>query len=102
MTNSANDIIECESVSLRVAPGEYFNFPVVDNKGLFRHFYKTSEEFKFQVQSSEPFEEDTIYALYGKKGDFAYLICAWDKKEEINDSALEILKSSVKFSYLLN
>ena len=102
MANSANDIIECESVSVRIAPGEYFNFPVVDNKNIFLHFYKTSEEFKFQVQTSEPFEDETTYALYGKKGDFAYLICSWSKKEEINDAALEIIKSSDVFSHLLN
>ena len=32
-------IIECESFTLRVAPGEYETFPVVDNKGLFSHLY---------------------------------------------------------------
>lgn len=100
MANSANDLIECESASVRLTSGNLFKFPIVNNKDVYRHFYKTDDEFEYQLQCL--FLENDTYALYGKKENLAYLICAWNKKEEINDAALEVIKSSDKFSYLLN
>ena len=100
MRTSSNEIITCESASVRIAPGEYFEFPIVDNKDLFPHFFKTNSDFNFQVQCN--CFEDFIYALYMRKEKLAYLVCCWANKDEINEQAMQIIKSNTSLHYLLN
>lgn len=86
-------IIECESFTLRVAPGEYQNFPVVDNKGLFPHFRKTDEVF---INGFEVYRTDNgpVVGIYKKVSSFAILVCAFSKMEGINTEASVILSSN--------
>lgn len=100
MKNFSNDIIDCASVAVRIGPGEYFEFAVVDNKGLFPNFYRTSQKFEVMVQCN--CIEEFIYAIYKRKGNIAYLVCAWEKKHELNDAAIELIKSKPELAYLLN
>ncbi|BFI58894.1 hypothetical protein KD4_28390 [Yersinia pseudotuberculosis] len=88
-------IIECESITIRVAPGEYHNFPIVDNKGLFSHCRRTSEKYKFQLATSLRDEAPT-FAIYKRVGEFSILVCAFASLEEINSEAMEIIKSNEK------
>lgn len=83
-------IIECESFTLRVAPGEYQTFPVVDNKGLFSHFRKTDEVFiyGFEVYRTE---NGPVIGIYKKVGCFSILVSTFSKMEEINSEASSIL-----------
>lgn len=98
MEKKKYELIECESVSVRLTSGFFFDFPIVDNKGLFSHFYRTYEEFEHQIKCCLDTE---TYALYGRKENIAYLICAWKIKEEINESALNVISNSSKLNYLL-
>lgn len=100
MNTSINNIIDCESVSVRIAPGEYFEFAVVDNKDMFPHFFKTNDSFNVQLQCN--CIGSFVYALYERKGNIAYLVCAWELKSEINKAALELIKARPNLSYLLN
>lgn len=100
MTTSSNEIITCESASVRIAPGEYFDFPIVDNKDLFPNYFRTQSEFQFQLQCN--CIDNFIYALYMRKANIAYLVCAWANKDEINDQAMQIIKENPKLHYLLN
>lgn len=86
-------IIECESITLRVSPGEYHNFPIVDNKDLFAHYRRTNEECKFQLVT-HLLDEPVIFAIYKRVGEFLILVCAFASFEEINTEALEIIKSN--------
>lgn len=100
MKTPSSEIINCESASVRIAPGKYFDFPIVDNKGLFPSFFKTNSDFNIQVQCN--CINDFIYALYLRKEKLAYLVCAWANKNEINDQAMQIIKENPKLHYLLN
>ncbi|WP_152560670.1 hypothetical protein [Pantoea sp. NGS-ED-1003] len=100
MNTHLKNVIDCESISVRVAPGEYFEFAVVDNKDMFPHFFKTSESFNIQLQCN--CIDSLVYALYERKGNIAYLVCSWEHKSEINDAALGIIRSRPNLSYLLN
>lgn len=86
-------IIACESITLRVSPGEYHNFPIVDNKGLFAHYRRTNEEGRFQLVANL-LEESVTFAIYKKVGDFLILVCAFTSLKEINTEALEIINSN--------
>ncbi|HDY4931401.1 TPA: hypothetical protein RPG34_003226 [Yersinia enterocolitica] len=86
-------IIECESITLRVSPGEYHNFPIVDNKGLFAHYRRTNEDGRFQLVTNL-LEESETFAIYKKVGGFLILVCAFTSLEEINTEALAIINSS--------
>lgn len=100
MNTSSDEIITCESASVRIAPGIYFELPIVDNKDLFPNFFKTEENFRFQVQCN--CINEFIYALYVRKENLAYLVCCWADKDEINEQAMQIIKSNPKLHYLLN
>lgn len=100
MNITSEEIITCESASVRIAPGEYFEFPIVDNKGLFPNYFRTKSTFVFELQCN--CIDNFIYALYMRKANIAYLICAWEKKEEINDRAMEVIKDNPSLHYLLN
>lgn len=95
MINPAYDLNECESVSVRLPSGAFLEIPIVDNKGIFRHFFKTEEQFRYQVISN--LENIATFALYEKIDNFSCLICAFSKAEEINDRAKEILKVHAPF-----
>ncbi|MCW6644081.1 hypothetical protein NFB40_09970 [Yersinia ruckeri] len=88
-------IIECESITIRIAPGEYHNFPVVDNKGLFSHYRRTSEKYKIQLVANL-LDEPPTFAIYKRVGEFSILVCAFASLEEINSEAMEIIKSNEK------
>lgn len=100
MDAKSSDVIECGSISVKCDNGEIIEFPVVDNKGLFPNFFRTAEKFRFQVQCY--LVEGNTYALYKRVNNIAYLLCAWNKKEEINNEALELISSKKELSYLLN
>lgn len=100
MNTSSNEIIDCESVSVRIAPGEYFQFPVVDNKGLFPHFFRSESKSDLQLQTN--CIDEYFHALYQRKGNVFYLVCAWQTKEEINNAALDMIKANPKFHHILN
>lgn len=86
-------LIKVGSFLLRIAPGEHQEFPVEDNKELFPHFRKTSEEFKFRLDSF--FGDDVqTFGLYKKVGDFAILVCAFSKPEDVNEEAKTIIESN--------
>ncbi|MCW1973491.1 UNVERIFIED_ORG: hypothetical protein FHW05_002339 [Pantoea agglomerans] len=98
MKNLPTDVIECESVSVRCNDGEIFEFPVVDNKNVFPHFYRTDTEFTYQIQTLLIHD---LRAMYKKHKNIAYLICAWDKKEEISKEAMSVIISDETFHYLI-
>lgn len=100
MSQSENELIKCESASVRLNNGEIFEFPIVDNKDLFPNLFRTDAEFNIEIQCVL-LENDT-HAMYRRKANIAYLICAWENKEEINEEAMKEITSNPKFSYLLN
>lgn len=84
------NLIECESFSLHVAPGEYHSFPLVENKGLFAHFRKTNEDYKYSYEAFKT-EHAVVIGIYKKVGCFAILVCAFSNLNEINTEAKDIL-----------
>lgn len=100
MCENINDLIECESASVRLSNGEIFEFPVVDNKDTFPNFFRTNANSRIEIRSAD-FDE-LIIAMYKRKENLAYLVCAWEKKEEINKEAMEEIISNPKLAYLLN
>lgn len=93
MTNHIFDLINCESFSLRIAPGEYRSFPVVDNKGQFVHFRKTDDKF-IHMHEFYLSEDGPLVGLYKKVGGFSILVCAFYKLDEINQEAKEIINGN--------
>lgn len=93
-------IINCQSASVKLSSGKIFEFPIVDNKNLFAHFFRTKSDFRVEVHCS--FMEETKYAMYKRKENVAYLVCAWEKKSEINEEAMQEITLNPKLSYLLN
>ncbi len=93
--SSVNEYIECDYVRIRQDNGSLLEIPIVNNKGIFRHFFKTEEQFRYQVISN--LENIATFALYEKIDNFSCLICAFSKAEEINDRAKEILKVHAPF-----
>ena len=100
MNTNPNEIIECESVSVRIGAGKYFEFPIVDNKDMFPHFFRANSDSNLQLQVS--CLDELIYALYRREGNIFYLVCAWEKEEEINDEARKLIASSQKLINILN
>ena len=100
MNISPNEVIKCESLKVKTITGSVFEFPVVDNKNMFPHFFKTQEVFDVQIQCS--LLEDEAKAMYKRKDNIAYLICVWVKKEDINDKAMKEINERPKLSFLLN
>lgn len=100
MNTTSNEVFEYESVSVRIGPGKYFEFPIVDNKNLFPHFFKATSESKLQLQTN--CSDVRIHALYQRKGNIFYLVCAWEKIEEINDEALKLINANPKLLHILN
>lgn len=100
MNTPSIDVIECESASVRLSNGEIFEFAVVDNKGLFPNCYKATTDFDIQIQCY--LLENNTHAMYKKKDNIAYLICAWSSASEINDEAMKEITSNPKLAYLLN
>ena len=96
MKNTNYDLTTFEKVTLRIAPGEYHSFPLVDNKGVFTHFYETQDEYSAFIRVT-PDVNNPIYALYKKYGNFQILICAFSTKDEINADAMKIINSSESF-----
>lgn len=90
MKNINGKIIELESYTLRVAPGEYQTFPFVDNKGLFRDFWKTNDDFIFSHEVNLT-ENGPVIGLYKKAGCFSVLVGAFSNIEEMNVESKEIL-----------
>lgn len=90
MKNITNKAIEFESYTLRIAPGEYKTFPFVDNKGLFRDFIKTDDDFIFSHEVHLT-EIGPVIGVYKKVGCFSVLVSAFYNLEEMNEEAKEIL-----------
>ncbi|MBF6637882.1 hypothetical protein LLS47_21330 [Rouxiella badensis] len=101
MKNTNYDLTTFENVTLRIAPGEYHTFPLVDNKGVFTHFYETQDETSAFIRLI-PDVNNPIYALYKKYGKFQILICAFSTKDEINAEAMKIINCSEPFKKTLS
>lgn len=93
MNNKYQRLIECESFTLHVAPGQYQNFPVVDNKGLFLHFRKTDEGFIYGFEVCRT-DNGPVIGIYKKVGCFSILVSAFSKMEEINTEVGVILNNN--------
>lgn len=90
MKDELQELIECESFSLHVAPGEYQSFPVVDDRGLFSNFRKTNEDFIFGVEIFLT-GDGPVIGIYKKVGCFSILVSASSALGEMNTEANEIL-----------
>lgn len=86
-----NEYVECSSIRIRQACGELLEIPVVDNKGVFRHYFMTLDEFNFSLKIIE--SKETNYGLYKRSGRLAYFICAFAKKEDLTNEAAEVMKN---------
>jgi len=95
MAKQDYELIDCESFSLRISAADYRTFKVVDNKGLFHHFRKTTEDFKHRLITHLCFDAP-IFAIYKKVGTFEILVCAFSEAKEINDEAKIIIENSEK------
>ncbi len=95
MRNKKNELIECDYFHLEVSAGNIHKFPKVDNKGLFLHFRKTEEDFKYRLETLLT-EALPVFAIYKKEGCFSVLVCAFSSQEEINNEAMAIVQSSEK------
>lgn len=100
MNPPVNSSTKDQSVSVVLDNGEIFKFSLVDNKNMFTHCFRTDRKFNIEIRSIS--EKLTIYAMYKRHENLAYLVCAWEKKEEINEEAMNEIISNEKLSYLLN
>lgn len=100
MSQTSNEFIKCDSASVRLSNGEIFEFPIVDNKDLFPNFFRTELDFSIQVQCYLIGNE--TYAMYKRKENVAYLVCAWGNKSEINEEAMLEITVNPELAYLLN
>jgi len=86
-----------EELSIRVSPGKFVNFPVIDNKGIFK-FHKPSKGDAGFLLESIWMEDKNHYGIYKCVDGLAFLTAAFSSDEIITKSAaLIILKS---FPYL--
>jgi len=100
MNPTVNSLTKEQSASVVLDNGEIFKFTLVDNKNIFKHYFKTDREFNIEIHGMS--EELNIYAMYKRHDNLAYLVCAWEKKEEINKEAMNEIISNKRLSYLLN
>lgn len=92
------DVIECESVAVRCHDGEIFEFPVVDNKNLFPHFFRTYADFSYQVQTNLI---HGVTAIYKKHKNISFLVGTLVKGGIVNDEVMKIIEEDDRLTYLL-
>lgn len=91
-------IEQFEEVSIRVAPGEYVTFPVIDNKGLFMNHKRCKSDGGYLLENVI-LDEVEYYGIYKCDRGIAFLTAAFSSKESISKSvAMIVLKS---FPYVL-
>ncbi|MEB5973465.1 hypothetical protein MXF20_15400 [Pantoea dispersa] len=100
MSQPSNELIKCDSASVRLSNGEVFEFPIVDNKDLFPNLFRAESDFNIQVQCY--LIDSEIYAMYKRKENIAYLVCAWENNSEINEEAMLEITTNPELAYLLN
>jgi phosphopantetheinyl transferase (holo-ACP synthase) len=86
-------IEQFKEVSIRVAPGEYVTFPVIDNKGLFMNHKRCKSDGGYLLETVI-LDEVEYYGIYKCDRGIAFLTAAFSSKESISKSvAMIVLKS---------
>ena len=86
-----------EELRIRVSPGKYVAFPVIDNKGVFKFHKPTKSDASFMLETIR-MEDQNYYGIYKCVDGLAFLSAAFSSDEVITRSvAIIILKS---FPYL--
>lgn len=86
-----------EELRIRVSPGKFVTFPVIDNKGVFK-FHKPSKHDAGFLLETIMIEDKNHYGIYKCVDGLAFLTAAFSSDEIITKSAaLIILK---RFPYL--
>lgn len=100
--NIVNDVSNVSgTVLLQTAPGEYLEFSLVDNKGLYPDFYRTTNSFSSEITMNLTAAYPS-YAIYKKVGYYSILVCAFANKEEINEEAMSLINSNEKYLEILS
>ncbi|TDN54651.1 hypothetical protein EC843_101702 [Buttiauxella sp. JUb87] len=86
-------------ISLRAKAGVYVDFPIIDNKGLFEHFYRSGKEDGYIL---ETFYCDDVnqYGIYKNDAGISYLISTFSSKEDINVNSMVVIVNY--FPYMLD
>ena len=91
------DVFDFGEISIRVSPGKYVKFPIVDNKGLFPHYtYDTDLGDSYFLETFYGDDLNT-YGIYKVQGGLKFLICAFTCQEEINDQAMNAIFNHFTF-----
>ncbi|MBS6740382.1 MAG: hypothetical protein KH310_20155 [Enterobacteriaceae bacterium] len=85
-----------EEISIRVAPGEYINFPVIDNKGLFQTHKRTEKSDGYRLESIA-LDEFECYGIYKCEKGLAYLVAAFFSDDEIPESVSKLILKTFPF-----
>lgn len=87
-----------EEISIRVEPGKYVKFPVIDNKGLFKTHKRTEKSDGYRLESLT-LDEFECYGIYKCEKGLAYLVAAFFSDDEIPESVAKLILKT--FPYLL-
>ena len=77
-------------VSIRVKPGAYVKFPVIDNKDLFDHYHPVKKADGYELVTC-CFDETRAFGIYRIESGLAYLIAALTDSKELTNSISIIL-----------
>ncbi|WP_312656839.1 hypothetical protein [Kluyvera ascorbata] len=86
------------NIALRVRPGTYVNFPIVDNVGVFEHYKCSGKESGYDIETFL-LDDGNCYAIYKNDSGISYLFSAFASSADVGDDSLEIILNH--FPYLL-
>ncbi|MCW9549663.1 hypothetical protein [Klebsiella oxytoca] len=86
-----------DSISVRVKPGSYITFPIVDNKGLFPQYISGTDFADSYLLETFYGEDLNTYGIYKVQSGLKFLICAFTCQEEINDHAMNAIFNHFTF-----
>lgn len=77
-------------VSIRIKPGAYVKFPVIDNKDLFDHYHPVKKDDGYELITC-CFDETRAFGIYRIESGLAYLIAALTDSKELTSPIATIL-----------
>lgn len=84
------------SIALRVGPGKYVNFPIVDNMGVFEHYKCSGKESGYHLETFY-LDAGNQYGIYKNDSGVSYLVSAFASSTDVSDDSLEIILNHLPF-----
>lgn len=84
------------NIALRVRPGTYVNFPIVDNAGVFEHYKCSGKESGYHLETFY-LDAGNQYGIYKNDSGISYLVSAFASSADVGNDSLEIILNHFPF-----